>query len=773
MMSSSSSSYGSLRSSPTASGDDEASSPSLRVAIVDEEQDNFQRKQQYQYEESSSDDVLSSPSSSWRFPVFASLIVVVIGAFLLVTQTVAPGSIQGVLNAITSTKTVGETSTTTTTTTTTASSDASSSSSASGSTGASGATFTISSGTDVEAISTAVNDPHANGEIPDDPTEPTDPNEIVFSMARVGYDPLVLDENILNYKFMSDYDTVLEPYVKQQLWVEDIDDTVYYRYVVCPEIFAECDQGIMALNSNVTETVEVTINCSPGDRYTISVEEFDAVTNQNTRSSTAAAVCMYVRREVRTYSEADLDDVMDAMYVMWTTSDEEGQELYGDNYHSASYMLKMHHFNAAWQDSDHIHEGNGFMTQHIKMTNIFEMAMQAVDPSVSLPYWDFTIDDMSGKAAHNSIVMTEAMFGSMTQPVNLTWGFTYGSDAIIDAAIPDGRWAYLLADMNEDYDDLRAGYGYMRAPWNMNPSPYVSRFTYDYQIGISLPTCSQHYAIIQETNMMDFFYNMQNDPHATTHSLSGGIYGCDMLDQLLDAGYITDTDAQKAICSKWVFYLKEFYRYNYITPKTDCEVDVDDVQAATCGFTCVADSEDVLLANLKTKIENNVPSDMSDDGWTAWKDFICTGDGGKVFSGDHLESASPTDPSFWVIHPTLERLLHAKLMAGGFEDESWATDAKSDSVCDKAACYYDGTYDYHDECCLGHYSDSQLFNSESGNRTQFFGETNAEIVTNTDPRSHDYSMPYIYDTFTWNHCPEVRKSHPSPLSLDFSYTLKN
>jgi putative NIF3 family GTP cyclohydrolase 1 type 2 len=40
-------------------------------------------------------------------------------------------------------------------------------------------------------------------------------------------------------------------------------------------------------------------------------------------------------------------------------------------------LLKIHHFNAAWQDSDHIHEGNGFLAQHMKMTNIFESAMQA------------------------------------------------------------------------------------------------------------------------------------------------------------------------------------------------------------------------------------------------------------------------------------------------------------------------------------------------------------------------------------------------------------
>ena len=57
----------------------------------------------------------------------------------------------------------------------------------------------------------------------------------------------------------------------------------------------------------------------------------------------------------------------------------------------------------------------------------------------------------------------------MSLPTDITWGFTYESDSIIDAAIPDGRWAFLTADLNDMFDDLVAGYGYMRAPWNMNP----------------------------------------------------------------------------------------------------------------------------------------------------------------------------------------------------------------------------------------------------------------------------------------------------------------
>ena len=50
-------------------------------------------------------------------------------------------------------------------------------------------------------------------------------------------------------------------------------------------------------------------------------------------------------------------------------------------------------------------------------------------------------------------------------------------------------------------------------------------------------------------------------------------------------------------------------------------------------------------------------------------DLACAG--GLGVDGDHLESASPLDPSFWPVHPTLERLWQFKKMAGLFDDETW------------------------------------------------------------------------------------------------------
>lgn len=62
---------------------------------------------------------------------------------------------------------------------------------------------------------------------------------------------------------------------------------------------------------------------------------------------------------------------------------------------------------------DHIHEGNGFLLQHAKITNIFETSLKAIDPSVFLPYWDYTIDDSDKHSAVDSFVMTPKLYGRL------------------------------------------------------------------------------------------------------------------------------------------------------------------------------------------------------------------------------------------------------------------------------------------------------------------------------------------------------------------------
>jgi hypothetical protein len=98
---------------------------------------------------------------------------------------------------------------------------------------------------------------------------------------------------------------------------------------------------------------------------------------------------------------------------------------------------------------------------------MFEMAIQSVDPrfvmsyhnaspsphqtlsySVSLPYWDFTIDVKENKTIFDSNMFTAETFGSLAKPKDEFWGFTYKNDKLKDSRIQDGRWAGNLSLAN-------------------------------------------------------------------------------------------------------------------------------------------------------------------------------------------------------------------------------------------------------------------------------------------------------------------------------------
>lgn len=287
----------------------------------------------------------------------------------------------------------------------------------------------------------------------------------------------------------------------------------------------------------------------------------------------------------------------------------------------------------------------------------------------------------------------------------------------------------------------------------MNPSPYISRFP---AYSPLLPGCSTYYSWLEETDIGSFFYTANNDPHASTHGAIAAVFGCDAMDEMRNGGYIKSTDAQLQICSQWGFYLKDLYRQNYLWSKTGCTATTIDEDGISCGFTCNPDYYDTIPTYLKSLFNSNwVPSKMGTSGWEAWRDFVCTGNGYRIFYGDHLDpSASPSDPSFWSIHPMQERLMHMKYMTGGFSDPTWPSDSVNDYVCTLAKCYeskYD-SYDYHDECCYGHYEHDQLLDWTSGNSSAGYGPTTAVILRATDPASKSYSVGYIYDNFDFSHC---------------------
>ena len=603
-----------------------------------------------------------------------------------------------------------------------------------------------------------------------------DTSNLSFLLFRMGYSPLDYfaagASPILKYKFMSDLKTVIEPNVDMDIQITGFDNYNNYdfEYLVCLDTDIDtCDRGFVYSNSS--ERMIINIDCEPHTSYTITLSQYDASTSTLLNSFTASAACMYVRREISSLTTSDLAKTLDAMYELWAQSESNGRLLYGDDFHAVSYFIQAHEFNSGQRDSDHMHEGMGFLPQHIKLSNIFEIAMQAVDPSVSLPYWDYTVDRANKLTIFESFMFSPDTFGSIYEPVDEFWGWTWANDNMEDAAIQDGRWAKIKVETNVAFTDLKNSYGTVRGLWSSNPSPYVSRFPNKFP---KLPSCTAFYDWLGITTFASFFNTANNDPHASTHGIIASVYGCDAMDDMLEGGYLKDEDTQVELCSQWSFILKDLYRSNYIDMKANCSITSYTMEGINCGFSCNADNYDEMPSFLKTEINSNwIPDDMDEeDGWNAWRDFICEGKGYLVFSGDHLDpSTSANDPSFWPIHPSLERLLHAKYMTGGFSEMEWPTDAYI--VCTLDSCYEEdyGATDTFDECCFGHYENDQMMDFTTGDKTLGFGPTNKELLESIDPASESYSVNYIYDSMSWDHCDEDFDSLIQTLYDDLAPTV--
>ena len=272
-------------------------------------------------------------------------------------------------------------------------------------------------------------------------------------------------------------------------------------------------------------------------------------------------IALTVRREIREYPLEEISRMMDAMYPMWAMTTSMGIERYGPNFRSVDDIDELHRRNAGAYDSDHFHEGMGFLTQHTKLSMYFEKSMRQIDPGVALPYWDATIDmalKASGtiESSWDTIIFSELMFGStgntrLADDVSTTQ-FDEGGDATWrQFAIPDGRWAFLrnhlYTDLNKSKSTPHNMYGRLRSPWNTNRSPYLTRFRNGAteRRFADLPVCEVHarfsgcnerhddFSVLIDASLPEpYFPNCRNQdwwmrnveliPHAKYHSFIAG-----------------------------------------------------------------------------------------------------------------------------------------------------------------------------------------------------------------------------------------------------------
>jgi len=524
---------------------------------------------------------------------------------------------------------------------------------------------------------------------------------------------------------------IVEPFMLTTLRVSSpIDaETVWYSWGF---------QGETASGTEFQVTLQKT------GTYPIILRELD-VNGATLRELRSSLVCKYVRREIKTLTDEDREAFFDGLEVMVTIPQIEGTSKYGPHFKNAEYFTHMHNVLGGSRDCDHLHHGRGFLTNHMSLNMQFEQSLQMVNPALVVPYWDYTVESAEIKKYHDGDLTKLWSSSPIFRP---DW---FGDAHNEEFTVTEGRWAYKLKIPDDQWDNQRHNsYGMMRAPWNNNPSPYVQRF--DEFCGLPIfrfnqgwPTCYDHFDLsVNYLTFMDYIPQIQAWPHGTVHGVLGGTINFDKTLKRLEGVFATkDLDILKL---RSPHITKGLWRKGLVECPEYCSMDTPMEECK-----CVCSQEE--LAKLDTDkdlfnlyagatVGQPMVGTYDRDALKLGIEVICNA--GFVI-GDQEESASPADPIFWPIHPTMERLFQWKLLNGGFEDMTWPEE--------------DGNYGAainfgSNQRCIGHNPGDRLpWSITVEGKDTPTNYLNREMMTLLDI-SGDYRLQYVYDNFEWSHCSE-------------------
>ncbi|CBJ33028.1 Hypothetical Protein RRSL_02205 [Ectocarpus siliculosus] len=474
----------------------------------------------------------------------------------------------------------------------------------------------------------------------------------------------------------------------------------------------------------------------------------------------------YVRREVRQLKAEDREAFLDAMEKLYRLPTEEGVALYGDDYKGISFFVQMHLDGAGVSDCDHWHDDAGIMTHHVGYTMLFEQALQVVDPSVTIPYWEYTIEYSQGLTDYGeSQIFAPDWFGDAS-PNNAMH------------TVDNGRWAYLPV-MQDAWDYVHNPYGLLRTPWNTDPTPYVTRHNMTNAQDITgVVTCGMYQNCFDETTLAGLFNCLNGGTHGPVHIKMGGEWNNPEEELTNSLGYADEVPLMA----------KFLWRKGYLRMPTSC---TEDEHGTGDDSTCRASCPSEIYENL-----GMTPYDVLYDAlsihWVAGKSggvvvwdeekekFYIAGheddvefekffwlrilnslcDPGHV--GELYTSSAPYDPLFWVIHPTAERFMGWRRKLGVEQPDMWPLDETWDyshgwvvgetgTVCDWDDVR-EGSLDMptcRKGICGGHGADDLLpFKVKVKGETMQM--TNLQWYQFIYPDNDD--LPYMYNEYQWDHC---------------------
>ena len=407
-----------------------------------------------------------------------------------------------------------------------------------------------------------------------------------------------------------------------------------------------------------------------------------------------------------------------------------------------------------------------FLPTSLRFTLFFFLINQCLFRDFTVD-WAFVADssDTAGRAQDTSLIFSQGI---------LFHNNFFGTTDDTEHTVVEGRMGHLIVP--RDFSTTtHSPYGFARAPWNINPSQYVTRYHSNcgvkgYGKGLDWPSCSNHFKMVHSPeydNWDSYVWELSYGPHGPVHAWTGGVGGqCDTFAELDTLAELKGTSLAKALSTSLrssAFNLLKFaWRELAIEMPATCS---SDAPASECMWSCHGGADTVLETLLASSYLNKFPAEVwEDDIKDIVKKVMCET---PFWPGEHLDAGSPLEASFWPVHPGLDRLTQYKALIQPFKDETWPNvNSTHTDVC--STLHYPHMHDGDSSSdpgadavtaapnCLGHHATDLTYwpsvsaDATTGAYTKTY-LTNGEVLSATSP-SATYSAPYIYEHFEWSHC---------------------
>jgi hypothetical protein len=513
----------------------------------------------------------------------------------------------------------------------------------------------------------------------------------------------------------------------------------------------------------------------------------------------------YVRREIRSLTDDDREAFLYAMRDMYTLSTEEGQALYGSEWKNMDSFTALH-LTTAGDTCDHLHDGFGFMNQHMYITKLMEEMLQKMNPSISMPYWDYMFegriaDTFFGSDLYEWVqnttyntIFTDEMFGMTNE--------TDGQ--LINSIFKEAMTVGWEDPSNPNSDTTVNSFGYMHAPWMVTNSDKVTRSFTDscytdykdqYTVNKHFPTCSEFISTFaKRTSFFDWSLSIPYGPHGNLHRFLGTTGDCSEIFEELEEMGMSATVAS-TLRTRMFVTIKHLYHSGYLVVPDACDKESGNkVDSATgkvtsepCVYSCPTLEDDLAgLTNttlldwmISATASDPSPDDpssyvitvnstgetfnlMTDDESAAYLRAVCAA---NVTYGDHGTASSSADISFWPVHPAVERFQHLALIDNNRNGVDW-------NITGEWPDKYVAWASIDAPECYGHHIDDYILALSADEGVLDRQYTNRDLIEAFDPIAKGDMLNYVFDHFNYDFCStyefQVDISDVSPTAAIYS-----